>query len=474
MKTPPPIFGNTLRRQLRKEWSGRRVTVMGLGQIRWGSGWSSAAFFASLGAKVTVTDQKSADSFTPALKALRPYPITYVFGKHRLQDFSTADLVIKNPIVSLRSPYLRAARRKKIPIETDVSWFVQHCSSRVIGVTGTRGKSTTATLIAHLLGGESKKIYLGGNVGRSPLRFLFQLRPDSLVVLELSSWMLESLSPHRWSPSVAVLTNVYRDHLNTYGSFAEYTSAKALITKFQRPGDLLVYNDDHPIVKRIARKTKAACLRFSLHHKAEVFAQKNTLYLQSGGTVRPMATTKDIQLLGQHNIANTLAALGAVSPFMTSKAFIRSRLRSFQGVPERLETIRVFRKRRFINDTTATSPDATIAALECFPKPLVLIAGGTDKELDFRLVARTILRRVSSLVLLPGSGTIRLQRELKRLGFRRSLGPVQSMPEAVSIAWNQSTPGSTILLSPGATSFGLFTNEFDRGRAFRTAVRALR
>ncbi len=466
-------YGTALRRALRSEWRGRRVTVMGLGQYRYGTGQSSAAFFASLGAKVLVTDRLSSEHFRSARVALRSYTnIRYRFGEHRIADFEQTDLVIKNPIIPATSEYLQAARARGIPVETDVSWFIGRCPSRVIGVTGTRGKSTTATLIAHLLGGEASNVWLGGNIGRSPLHFFFRLNPDSLVVLELSSWMLESIAPHHWSPSIAVVTNFYRDHLNTYSSFAAYTRAKSLIARFQRRSDICISNGDQPTVQSVLRNMPGKQIRFSLQNKGEATLRGESFVLKRGAKMTRLALRRDLRLPGKHNLANALAALTAAALLELPEQRLRARLRRFQGVPERIETIRILRRRRFVDDTTATSPDATITAVHCFSKPLTLIAGGTDKSLEFSALAHVIAQRTTRVILLPGTATDRLSVKLQKLNVS-FFGPVQSMREAVRLAWKGSRPGETILLSPGAASFGLFVNEFDRGKAFRRAVQGL-
>lgn len=475
MRSSHSTTGARLKARLISEWHGKRVTIMGLGQYRWGSGRSAAAFFANLGARVTVTDLQPAEKFLSAVSALRPYHIRYVFGHHAVQDFRNADLVVRNPVVPDRNAFLVEARKHHVPIVTDVSFFLRNCPSRVIGVTGTRGKSTTASLLAFMLKKKFNSVFLGGNIGRSPLQFLFQCRPTSLVILELSSWMLESTAQDRWSPDIAVLTNLYRDHLNHYVSYRAYVRAKALITRFQTSDDLFVYNAEDPGVRAIAKPSRARRFPFSTR-KALGFGcsiKNDFISVVSDKKQHTLAPISASSLPGEHNRENILAAAAAAFQVGATSRQITQALRAFPGIPERIETIARWRGLVFVDDTTSTMPDATIAALRSVRRPIVLIAGGTDKVLDFTELGQLIPKSVRSVIFLPGTGTKKLERLLRKQRFARLFGPVQSMAEAVDLAVANAPANATILLSPGAASFGLFTNEFDRGRAFKRAVHNL-
>ncbi|USN53922.1 MAG: UDP-N-acetylmuramoyl-L-alanine--D-glutamate ligase [Candidatus Nomurabacteria bacterium] len=464
-----------LRKALKKEWAGKRVTVMGLGQFQQGSGWSSVKFFSELGAKVTVTDEKSPAHFQAAKKALQKFKPRYVFGKHELRDFTQTDLVIYNPVVQQDSPFLQAARKKNIATESDISFFVQHCPSKLtIGVTGTRGKSTTTSLIATLLQTQYANVFLGGNIGVSPLNFLFKIKENDPVVLELSSWMLESVAHLGWSPHLAVFTNIYPDHLDHYPNMQAYIQAKSLLTAFQKKGDVLIANQDNELLKIILRKAKVPVQWYSASKKGKnIYRLSQKAFLAPGSGTRTLAQLNDLQLPGQHSQMNALAAIAVADALRVPSAKISKGLRSFQGVKNRQEVIAKVKGITYINDTTATTPEAVLAALDAFPKPRVLIAGGSDKGLDFSVLAQKIKQEIAHVVLLPGPASEKLHERLRHISYTKVHGPVDTMPTAVHVANKLLTKKGSVLLSPAAASFTSFTNAYARGDAFRKAVHHL-
>lgn len=435
------------------EWKGKRVTVMGLGLH--GGGVGATGFFAKAGAKVTVTDLKSRRELAPSIAKLKGLPIQYVLGRHRAQDFIEAGLVIQNPGVPAESPYLKIARRHGVPIDTDVGVFFQNVPrGRIIGVTGTKGKSTTAALVAAMLKKKFPGTILAGNIRTSVLEALPQvLRSKAPVVLELSSWQLEGLAPHKKSPRLAVITSVFPEHLNRYPSMHAYAEAKKHIVRFQEKEDIAVLNRENKIIRGLARGIRPKIIWFS---------SRDALPYQ-----------RDIKVPGRHNLSNVAAVIAIAKLYGVPQNKIREALRNFEGLEGRLEIVAKKRGVRFYNDTTATAPDATIAALKSFSEleRVILIAGGTDKNLDYRPVAQFLTHcPPKATVFLPGSATEKLQ---KALGMLRSES-VKDMGEAVRTAWQIAQKGDIILLSPGAASFGLFQHEFDRGEQFVREVRRLK
>lgn len=438
-----------------KDFKNKRVTVMGLGLH--GGGVGVAKFFAQQRAKVLITDTKTRKQLKDSIKELKNFKnIKYVLGKHRVGDFKNADLVIKNPGVPKDSKYLKTAKKNKIPIETDVGLFFELCpSDKIIGITGTKGKSTTATLIAELLK-QKHKVVLAGNIRASVLEELPKIRKDTVVVLELSSWQLEDLKKHktclpagRKAPHIAIITNVMPDHLNRHRGMKDYIKAKKLIFKFQKPGDLLILNNDDKIVRRFTRESNAKSIFYS--------------------KLQALKYLKYIHLAGEHNLYNISAALTVAKIFKISDKSIKKVLTEFRGIEGRLEFVKEIKRVKYYNDTTATTPEATIAALKSFStNRIVLIAGGTDKNLDFKKIVKEITKRVKSLIFLPGTATEKLKKELKN-----NWVDVKSMKEAVKIANKQAEKGDTVLLSPGCASFGLFQHEFDRGEQFKQCVKSL-
>lgn len=458
-----------------KRFSGLKVLVLGLGRYPKGSGSSAARYFASHGAEVTVTDSKGAEDLEGPVKRLRGLGISFVLGRHRLSDVDRADLVLRNPGVRSDSPILARAREKGIPVTNDVVEFMKITPATVVGVTGTRGKSTTCALIAAMVAASGKRVWLGGNIKVSPLTFADRVKPGDVVVLELSSWMLESFPEHGASPHVAVMTNLMRDHLNTYDSMEAYGLAKAGIFVSQERQDFAVLSRDDVFTRNVGKAVRGRRVWTSMRPVPEenaVFLEGGRIVSREDGREKAVVAASALGIPGLHNVANALAAVAAARAVDVPYAAIGKALRSFKGLPDRMETVREIRGVRYVNDTTATTPDATVAALRSLPaRSAVLISGGTDKELDFRELAREIAAKAKACVFLPGTATDKLKRALGRVKI--AVVEADSMVEAVRLAATFASRGDTVLLSPGAASFGLFKNEFDRGERFDAAVKRL-
>ncbi|MEK7167730.1 MAG: UDP-N-acetylmuramoyl-L-alanine--D-glutamate ligase, partial [Patescibacteria group bacterium] len=424
------------------------------------------------GARVTVTDLKTKEQLKPQLDRLGKQKINFVLGKHREQDFKNADLIVKNPGVPKTSKYLEIARKKKIPIETDISLFFQMTDrKRIIGITGTRGKSTTASLIYDLIHAVDKHAVLGGNITRSPLAQLAKIKKGGMVVLELSSWMLESLE--KTSPHISVFTNLYPDHLNTYSGMEEYASAKKNIFKSQNLQDFAVLNRDNGWTKKMGSKVPSQRFWFSLKEFKEengCFARRGWIVFRRDGKETKVLPIKEIKLLGKHNLENVLASVcvGMISGLNPS--LVRKTVKGFKGVPDRLELLKEVKEVKFYNDTTSTTPEATLAALSSFNlKKIVLLAGGADKGLDFKKVVGE-MQKCKKAILFKGSGTERI---LKIWKNKKPL-VADSMGQALDLGLSFARKGDIIILSPACASFGLFNNEFDRGGQFRKLVKELK
>jgi len=412
---------------MKKLFKDKKVVIMGLGLL--GGGIGAAKFFYKQGAKVLITDLKTRKELKESIKKLNQ--VKLVLGKHRKQDFINADLIIRNPGVPRESKYLKIAKNNNIPIKTDIDIFFDLCPGTIIGITGTKGKSTVATLIYLFLKKKYPKTFLAGNIGISPLEILPRIKKKTKVVLELSSFELENLKK---SPKVAVITTLFPDHLNRYKNFKDYVNAKKSIFKYQNKNDILVLNKDDI-------ETKKLCLE----------AKSKVCFFKG---------------------SNISAAVLVAELFKISKKDIKKVLSNFKGVPHRQEFIAEKKGIKYFNDTTATNPEAVIFAIETFRKrfpksKIILIAGGEDKKLIYRSLARKIKRDVDYVVLLPGTGSNKLKKDLSKLY------PVKSMNQAVRKASYLAQKGDIVLLSPGAASFNLFENEFDRGNQFVKAVKKL-
>lgn len=461
-------------------FKNKRVTVFGLGLNMGGVG--TVQYLVREGAKeVIVTDIKSREELAPSLKKLASYKnVTYVLGQHRPEDFTRVDMVIKNPVIPWTNEYVKLALDHHIPVEMDSSLFFRFCKAPIIGVTGSKGKTTTATLIAHILEQAGKQVVRVGISQVGVLSMLDRVIKDSVVVFELSSWRLSALSPLKKSPHIAVLTNIYPDHLNYYKTMAAYQADKGNIFRFQKPSDIVIADFDNEEARTMVQDAPGAILFSSVKHGIEgdgAWLADETLLVSGEGKESVLLPLSDVPLKGEHNISNVLlAALASLAAGLSVKE-VRSGIKSFPGVPHRLEKVALKNSVTYYNDTAATIPDAAVAALRSFSEPVILIAGGSDKRLDFTSLAKEILTRSKGLVLFKGEGTEKLLQALQDLlpaeEKGRSFEVVESMEKAVELATRGAEPGDVVLLSPGAASFGLFKNEFDRGEQFRKAVEAL-
>ncbi len=460
--------------------AGLRVTIMGLGLN--GGGLASALYFARRGAEVTVTDLKGAESLAPSLAALEGLSVRLVLGRHEAADFSGADLVIKNPGAPAASPYLAAARAAGVPVETDISVFLSLSPGPILAVTGSKGKSTTASAIHAGLGRVSPRAMLGGNITRSPLDFVDEIGPRDPVVLELSSWQLGDLAGRGLlRPAISAVTRLLPDHLDRYSGMDAYIEDKKAIFREQDAAGRAVFNRDDPLQSAFPAQTRARSYWYS---SQPLPAGECGAWLEDGegrarlapaGPVR--AILGDCRLPGAHNRMNLLCAGLCLSLYGVKAEVVRRALAEFPGIEHRLELFLEGGGIRWYNDSAATMPHAAAAALEAIAGRVVLVAGGADKGLDFAPLAAAA-RRAAAVVLLAGTATDRLRRQMGEAGVAAE-GPFDTIEAAVSKAHElarrarSATPAAepvSVLLSPGCASFGMFENEFDRGRRFKQAA----
>ncbi|MCL2293913.1 MAG: UDP-N-acetylmuramoyl-L-alanine--D-glutamate ligase [Spirochaetes bacterium] len=462
-----------------------KVTVMGLGLN--GGGFASAHFFAKHGAKVLVTDLRSREILAPTIEKLSGFDIQYVLGEHKIEDFENADLVIKNPAVNPKSPFLKAAKR----IETDISIFLSLCKNPLITVTGSKGKSTTVSAIYHVI----KEVYpnarLGGNITMSPLSFIDDLEENAPVVLELSSWQLADIKNMKtFKPPVTAITNIYPDHLDRYGSMEEYVADKQIIYQNQGTGDFTLCYYDDSWGHLFASETKAKAFFFSKYKLPKEMdgawlEESGAGFIKHNGKTEAILPEK-VKMSGAHNRINLLAAgvalylfglCGQKARLSDNGAGLKSEviakhLSEFGGIAHRMEFLRQINGVDFYNDTAATIPQAVIAAAESFSSPVRLISGGTDKNIDF-VVLDKLKGKTESMYLLSGTATDKMIPFLNEYGIPWT-GPFNSLEEATETAFKESKSGDVIIMSPGCTSFGMFKNEFDRGNRFKEIVNNLR
>jgi UDP-N-acetylmuramoylalanine--D-glutamate ligase len=469
-----------------QQYTGLKVLVMGLGLH--GGGLESARYLAAHGAEVTVTDLRDEAALSPSIEKLDAggVKVRYVLGRHDIEDFKRADMVIKGPGVPPDSPYLKAAGR----IETDISLFLAASPARLTAVTGSKGKSGTASALHWALdrarsgGLLAGRAFLGGNITVSPLTFLDCLDPDDDVVLELSSWQLGDLRGKEplLKPRAAVLTAVMPDHLNRYGSMEAYVADKRVIYQGQDSRDVTVAGSDS-WGQSFLVETGGRPLVYAEDPLPPDTAggwltgpDGPALARLPGGELAELVPAA-VLTPGYHQKKNLLATALALLDLGLPAGHICRSMGTFPGIEHRLEFFRESRGVRFYNDTTATIPEAAAAALAAFDRSLILVCGGTDKNLDFGPLAAAIRQarsegRLKDLVVLAGTGSDKLKALLDKDGvpFR---GPWDSVDAAVRSTLDAAAAGDTVVLSPGCASFGMFLNEFDRGYKWKEAVSRL-
>jgi len=459
-------------------FKGKKVTVFGLGMS--GGGVGTVEFLVRAGATdIRVTDAKNAHELAESVAKIEHFSSVRLFlGEHRKEDFTEVDMVIKNPRIPWTNEYIQLAREANVPVEMDSSIFFALCDKPILGVTGTKGKTTTASCLAHLLKTDGKEVLEVG-IGETPVLSLVEkISECDAVVFELSSWRLSALSSIRKSPHIAFFTNFYPDHLNYYASMEEYFADKVNIVRFQNANDIFVYNAESPELVRESARVLSRKLFFAHddHGGDGIFIREGDLVFREGKTDSVFASLSDIRIPGAHNVGNVMAAIAAARAFGVDFETISQGLLSFSGVPHRLEFVGEKKGALWYNDSTATIPDAAIAGIRSFEKPIILLAGGNDKNLSFDVFGKCIADswNVKSIVLFSGDATEKLVPAIRKYGGEQKiLGTVSSMKDAINLALSHVEPKDTILLSPGAASFGLFHNEFDRGNQFREVVKNL-
>lgn len=478
------------------DFANKRVLVMGLGLH--GGGLGVTRWLLKQGAQVTVTDLKKAGELKPTLGLLdQDFPastrVQFVLGEHRESDFLKADLIIRNPGVPRESPYLRLAQEQGIPIRMELGLFTEllpRGMEQVVGITGTKGKTTTTLMTGAILKRANPKTIVAGNLRVSALELLDGIDAETPVVLEMSSFQLEEFQDLKRSPHIAALTNVYPDHLNRYRDMDEYAWAKAQIFLHQSPRDFVILNFDNGICTRLRPKAVGQVVWFSrarplkqgarVERMRENFAGRDDLrdwLVWSGKTgARRIMPVAEI-LRGQHNLENALAAVAITKAWGAEDEVIAHALREFKSVPDRLELVRELDGVGYINDTTATAPSATIVALKTLANrdgTIFLIAGGSDKGLPYAEMAKAIAESNARVILLDGSATEKIERALHSSNASTQIvAHADSLEQAVEAGRNGAKAGDIVLLSPGAASFGMFANEFERGERFRELVQKL-
>ena len=443
---------------------GKRVLVVGMAR----TGIATAEFLKSKGSLVTTTDVKPAGEMKEAVQTLRGLDISMEWGGHRTETFLNQDMIVVSPGVDLNIEPIRTAIEKKVQVISEIELAYHFIQVPILSVTGTNGKTTTTLLIGEMLKEDGKKVGVGGNVGEPLVLFADGRDRWDVLVVEISSFQLEAVEDFR--PRISVLLNITEDHLDRYPSYADYIQAKVRIFANQNSGDLAVLNRDDPIVMKFAEGVKARKVFFSLNEKPNegAFSDGQSIFLVLGGKKEKYSLDK-APLKGIHNVENMMAALVAARNFGCSKKAAQTALNRFKGLEHRVEFVREVGGVRFYDDSKGTNVGSVVKSLQSFSEPVILIAGGKDKNGDLSPLKELIQKRVKHLILI-GESRERMNREL---GTLTDTVLAKTMEEAVLLARQKASVGEVVLLSPACSSFDMFKDYKERGRVFKEAVKQL-
>jgi UDP-N-acetylmuramoylalanine--D-glutamate ligase len=455
------------------EASYRGQTALVVGAAR--SGVAAAGFLLARGARVIITDVQPEEKLGPALAPLRERAqdcgeLILELGGHTSPSFRACDFVIVSPGVPLALPYFEASRKAGIPILAEIELAARHLQGRILGITGSNGKTTTTTLAAELMRGAGFRCRAAGNIGQPLISFVPDSTPEDVYVVELSSFQLEGID--RFRPHVGAILNLTPDHMDRYRDLEGYIGAKQRIFMNQTAADFAVLNADDPRTAALAGQVASQPVWFSRLHEVDPGAfvrGRNLMYRdRSGESV--LFTAEEIRLKGSHNLENVLAACAMALLAGAAPESLAPVVRGFSGVEHRLEFVAERNGVQYFNDSKATNVDATIKSLEAFPRNILLIAGGRDKGGDFAPLRPLVAGRVKHLIVIgEAAGKIRAA-----LAGVVETEDAAGLAEAVRLACGKAVAGDIVLLAPACASFDQFHNYEHRGRVFKEAVRALR
>jgi UDP-N-acetylmuramoylalanine--D-glutamate ligase len=456
-----------------KDWSGKRVLILGAAR----QGLALARWLSLHGAHVTLSDMRSADELRVARESLAEFPFDWALGGHPLELLNSIDVLCLSGGVPLTLPIVAEAMQRGIPLSNDSQIFMEVVPCKTLGITGSAGKTTTTMLV----GGMAKnaygnKAYIGGNIGDPLINYVDDMKSDDVAILEISSFQLDQMA---LSPDVAAILNVTPNHLDRHGTMEAYTAAKARILEFQSKDNVAILGRDDKGAWSLRNKVHGKLYAFSLNELEEglngTYLHGGLLNLRDGNMYVPLILREKMLLRGDHNVLNVLAAfaIGYAAGFPLDAMLEAAE--DFRGVPHRLELVRELRGVRWYNDSIATAPERSIAAIRAFDEPIVLLLGGRDKELPWEELLQLIGERVDHVVLF-GEAAEKIQKTADNLGLREkrfTVTRVDDLHEAVIQAAQIAEAGDVVLLSPGGTSFDEFMDFAERGERFRTWVQEL-
>jgi UDP-N-acetylmuramoylalanine--D-glutamate ligase len=445
----------------------KRVLVVGLGK----SGLSAAMFLREQGARVTVSDTRSAVALANEIPALLEAGIMVESGGHGLLTFRRQDLIVVSPGVPMDTPEVKQVVAFGMPVIGELELASRYLQGRIVAITGSNGKTTTTTLVGKIFADAGMPTLVGGNIGLPVIDLVPMSGPETVSVLEVSSFQLETVE--EFHPWIAVVLNITPDHLDRHGSFETYAAAKTRITERQGAEDFLVLNAEDKAAQMMALKTKAQIFWFSgrrpIKQGAFVHGESILFIPREGAKAEPVMPVSDIHLKGSHNVENVLAAVCAARLAKIPAESIRASVAGFAAVEHRLELVKVVNGVEFYNDSKATNVDAAMKAVASFAGGIHLILGGKDKDSDYSLMSGMLRERVKSVYTI-GSAAEKIERQLQGVV---KIVPAETLQVAVAKAAKAATIGDVVLLSPACSSFDQFENYEQRGRVFRQLVNEL-
>jgi UDP-N-acetylmuramoylalanine--D-glutamate ligase len=450
----------------------RGQTALIVGAAR--SGVASASFLLSCGARVVLTDMRSEEMLPLPLGPLRALArdsgaLILALGGHKPESFRQCDFVVVSPGVPLTLPFFAESRQAGIPVMAEVELAARHLKGRILGVTGSNGKTTTTTLAAEMLRGAGLRGFAAGNIGDPLVSFVAASTPDDIYAVELSSFQLESV--RGFKPHVGTILNLTPDHMDRYPDFAAYIGAKQRLFMNQTAADYAVLNEDDPRTAAMASQIASTPVWFSRRHEVArgAFVRDGWLVYRDDSGEKELLPEAEIRLKGSHNLENVLAACAMVLLAGAGPASLAGAIRGFMGVEHRLEFVAEWHGVQYYIDSKATNVDATIKSLEAFPGSILLIAGGRDKGGDFAPLRPLAAQRLKRLIVI-GEAAGKIRTSLSDLVETHAAA---GLAEAVALAAGMAAPGDIVLLAPACASFDQFQNYEHRGRVFKDSVRAL-
>jgi len=440
----------------------KHVLVVGLGK----SGVASALFLKTRGAQVTVSDTKSGDELRNEIPVLLDHGITVETGGHGERTFRGQDLIVVSPGVPVDAPQLEQARSRGVKVIGEIELAARFLTGSIVAITGSNGKTTTTTLTGEILAKSGMSNLVGGNIGTPAISLADRATPETAIVLEVSSFQLETVETFR--PKVAVVLNVTPDHLDRHRTFDAYAAAKARIFENQQAEDFAVLNADDAACVAMAAKTRAQVFWFSRQKEVQpgAWVRDGNIVFRRGAEQREVMQVSEVPLKGAHNLENVMAAVSAAALMGCPQEKIRQAVIEFKAVEHRLEFVATVNGVDYYNDSKATNVDATIKALESFSANIHLILGGKDKGSDYSVLNDLLRQRVKRVYTI-GAAATKIESQIKNVDVTRA----ETLENAVQKAHANAQPGDVVLLAPACASFDQFKNYEQRGEAFKEIVR---